>query len=145
MSAQENVRVMREIFSAIEESDARRFVDLCDPNVEFHWPPSLPYGGITYGRDREGPSWGKTWIPLQPTEAERRMDPRVVAASDDEVVVLWHQRGRSPAGESCDGEVLALYKLRDGRLVRGQMFYFDIDATNVFLAKARSQAKPQAK
>lgn len=141
MNTEENVRVMREIFSAIERRDTQHFNDLCDPNVEFHWPPSLPYGGIT-GRDQEGPSWGKTWVPLQPTETDRRMDPRVVAASDDEVVVLWHQRGRSPAGESCDGEVLALYKLRDGKLVRGQMFYFDTAATNAFLAKAQSQANP---
>ena len=143
MSVEENVRVMREIFSAIERRDAQRVLDLCDPHVEFHWPPSLPYGGITYGRDQEVPSWGKTWVPLQPTEAERRMDPRVVAASDDEVVVLWHQRGRSPTGESCDGEVLALYKLRDGKLIRGQMFYFDTAATNTFLARVQNQAKPQ--
>jgi hypothetical protein len=45
------------------------------------------------------PRRGKTWFSLQPTEAER-MDPRVVATSDDEVVVLWHQRGRSPASDA---------------------------------------------
>jgi len=44
--------------------------------------------------------------------------------------------GRSQAGESCDGEVQALYKLRDGKLVRGQMFYFDTAGTNAFLEKA---------
>ena len=59
MSSEENVRVMREIFSAIERRDAQRVLDLCDPNVEFHWPPSLPYGGITYGRDQEGPFMGQ--------------------------------------------------------------------------------------
>jgi ketosteroid isomerase-like protein len=60
MSAEENIRIMREIFSAIERRDAQRFLDLCDPKFEFHWPPSLPYGGITYGRDQEGFSWGKS-------------------------------------------------------------------------------------
>jgi hypothetical protein len=35
---------------------------------------------------------------LQPTEAERRMDPRVVAASEEEVVVLWRQRGVDSGG-----------------------------------------------
>ena len=100
---------------APSNSATRNACSICViPTIEFHWPPSLPYGEVTYGRDQEGPSWGKTWFSPQPTEAERRMDPRVVATSDDEVVVLWHQRGRSPAGESCDGEVLALYKLRDG-------------------------------
>jgi len=139
MGAEENVRIMREVFSAIERRDSQRFLDLCDPNVEFHWPPSLPYGGVTHGHDYERPSWSKTWFPLQPTEAEQRMDPRVVAASDDEVVVLWHQRGRSPVGESCDGEVLALYKLCDGKLARAQMFYFDTAAMTTFLEKAQSR------
>jgi len=33
------------------------------------------------------PSWSEVWEPLQPTEAERKMDPRVVAANEDDVVV----------------------------------------------------------
>jgi len=37
--------------------------------------------------------WGGTWQPLQPTEAERMMNAQVIAAHDDDVVVLWHQRG----------------------------------------------------
>ena len=34
-------------------------------------------------------SWLGTWGPLQPTEAERRFDPRVVAVDGDEVVVKY--------------------------------------------------------
>jgi ketosteroid isomerase-like protein len=116
----ENPQIMLEIFRAVERRDAQRFAELVHPEFEIHWPPSLPYGG-TY-RDlevdaRQGrPTWAETWNPLQPTGAERRMDPRVVAVSDDgeETVVLWRQRGLSPAGERFDGPVLGLYRLRDG-------------------------------
>jgi len=52
------------------------------------------------------------------------------------VVVLWQQRGISAAGERFDGEVLGLYRLRDGKLARAQMFYFDTTAVNNFLARA---------
>lgn len=69
------------------------------------------------------------------------MDPRVVAAAGDEVVVLWQQRGVAPAGEHFDSEVLALYKLRNGKLIRAQMFYFDTVATARFLADAQIQAQ----
>lgn len=96
MSATENVQVMREIFAAIEGRDGTRFQALCHPDVEFYWPPQLP------------PDWFAAWVPLQPTEDERRMDPRVVAASGEEVVVLWRQRAAG-AGTRFDGEVLALY------------------------------------
>ena len=65
------------------------------------------------------------------------MDARVIAAQGDDVVVLWHQRGRSAIGESIDEEVLGLYRLRDGKLARAQMFYFDTVPVANFLAKVQ--------
>ena len=139
MSAKENAEVMLEIFKAIERRDPERLQELWDPDVEFHWPPSLPYGGASRRPRDERPSWIQTWMPLQPTEAERRMDARIVAATEDEVVVLWRQRGVSPTGARFDGPVLALYRLRDGKLARAQMFYFDTTALAGFLAYASGE------
>lgn len=136
MRAKENAEVMVEIFSAIERRDPQRVLDLCCSDVEFHWPPSLPYGGISRGLGGDRPTWNETWIPLQPTETERRMDPRVVAASDDEVVVLWRQRGVSRAGDRFDSPVLGLYRIREGKLARAEMFYFDSAALANFLGRA---------
>lgn len=139
-----NVEVMLEIFAAIEGRDAARFAELVQPDVELHWPPSLQYGGSTAGPEPDGPTWGRTWLPLQSGPAERRMDPRIVAASEDEVVVLWRQRGLSPSGERLDSPVLGLYRLRDGRLARAQMFYFDPVSVGAFVAAAsrREPAEP---
>jgi hypothetical protein len=70
--------------------------------------------------------------PLQPTAAERQMDPQVVAASEQEVVVLWWQRGRGPTSGQFNSPVLGLYRVRDGKLARAQMFYFDTVAVAGF-------------
>jgi uncharacterized protein len=140
MRSTENVQVMRHIFSAIERRDTQRFLELVHPDVEMHWPASLPYGGTARGLTPEEPTWSATWIPLQPSEAEQRMDPRVVAANAEEVVVLWRQRGVTPAGDRCDEEVLGLYHVRGGKLARAQMFYFDTAAVVRCLAKAKGQA-----
>ncbi|HYL34639.1 MAG TPA: nuclear transport factor 2 family protein [Bryobacteraceae bacterium] len=143
---EKNIQTILDIFRMIEDRDPQkpnpqRQLELVNTNVEFHWPASLPYGGSSRGiaplPDR--PSWGAVWTPLQPTRAERRMDPRVVAANDDEVVVLYHQRGLSAAGDRYDGEVLGLYQLREGKLARAQMFYFDEAGATEFLARAKSQ------
>src|SRR5262249_50137568 len=48
------------------------------------------------------------------------MEPRVVAASEDEVVVLWRQRGMTLAGDRCDEEVLGLYPIHGGKLTRAR-------------------------
>jgi ketosteroid isomerase-like protein len=63
------------------------------------------------------------------------MDPRVVAASDKEVVILWRQRGVTAAGDHCDEEVVGLYHVHDGKLACAQMFYFDTAAVLSFLAQ----------
>ncbi len=63
------------------------------------------------------------------------MDPRVVAATDHEVVVLWRQRGLQSSGRRLDMETLGLYGVRDGKFARSQMFYFDTAAVLSFLQK----------
>ena len=138
-----NVDVIRQVFRAVEGRDVEALFDLYHPEVEFHDAPSLPYGGSVRGRETlraqltgEG-SWLATWGPLQPTEAERRMDPRVVAAADDEVVVLYRQRGKDAAGRRFDGAVLGLYRVSEGKLARAQMFHFDTAVVAGFLAAAK--------
>src|SRR5262245_40502562 len=135
---------MLKIFSEIERRDSQRpdqhrALELLQPDVEFHWPPTLPYGGTSRGLKVNRPTWVETWDPLQPTEAERRLNARVVAASEEEVVILWRQRGVSPAGDRIDTPVLGLYQLRAGKLARAQMFYFDTAAALSFLAKTKGQ------
>jgi ketosteroid isomerase-like protein len=136
---EKNVDVMLKIFSAIERRDPQQLLEFLRLDVEFQWPPSLPYGGASRGLKGSRPAWHETWDPLQPTEAERRMDPRVVAASEEEVVILWRQRGVSSTGDRIDTPVLALYQLLEGKLARAQMFYFDTAAVLSFLAKAKGQ------
>ena len=134
MSIEENRNLVLSLFNAIEQRNNQRLSELLHPGFEIHWPPSLPYGA---GKAR---TWSDTWTSLQPTELERKMDPRVVAANENEVVVLWRQRGVSPLGDRFDGEVLGLYQIREAKLARAQMFYFDTVAVGDFLAKAMEKS-----
>ena len=124
-------------FAAVEERDEHRLAELYHPEIEFHWPPSLPYGGSVHGaaalQAEHRTGFAQIWDPVQLTRHERRMDPRIVAATDREVVVLWHQRGLRPSGQRLDMETLGLYGVRDGKFARAQMFYFDTTAVLRFL------------
>ncbi len=143
VTQKDTVGVVLAAFRAVETRDREALYALYHPEVEFHEAPSLPYGGAYRGRDalrQRGEfteTWSSTWDPLQPTEAERSMDPRVVAASGDEVVVLWRQRAVAPTGERFDAPVLGLYEVRDGKFARAQMFHFDTAAVVRFLAIAQ--------
>jgi ketosteroid isomerase-like protein len=83
MNADTNVRVVLEVFAAIEQRDAARFLAHTHPRVSICWPPSLPWNDGVPGRpDPHGQhprSWLEVWAPLQPTAAERQMHPEVIA------------------------------------------------------------------
>jgi hypothetical protein len=142
-----NVTVMLDLFRAIEDRDpnhrnAERELSFYQSDVEFHWPAALPYGGMSRGLSgRSGTDWNTTWTPLQPTKAERRMDPQVIGADDGRVAILYHQRGISPTGERFDGEVIGLYDLREFKLARAQMFYFDEAECVRFLERAARELR----
>lgn len=143
-----DTEVVLGVFEAVEQRDREKLFELCHEEVEFHDAASLPYGGSTRGKQalREqletAPerTWLGTWEPLQPTERERRMDPRVVAAGGEEVVVSYRQRAVSPDGERFDAPVVAIYEVRDGKFARAQMFHYDTAALVGFLERAASAA-----
>lgn len=132
------------VFNAVVERDREKLFALHHDDVELHEAPSLPYGGTVRGKAamREQletapeTTWLGTWGPVQPTEAERRMDPRVVGADGDEVTVVYTQRALSPSGERFESPVMGLYEVRDGKFARAQMFHYDTAAILAFLERA---------
>lgn len=136
--------VVLSAFRAIEERDRDRLFAVFHDEVELHDAPSLPYGGSSRGKEAirdqlettPERTWLGTWGPLQPTDAERRMDPRVVADDGDEVTVEYTQRALSPTGERFESPVLAIYRVRDGKFARAQMFHYDTAAILAFLERA---------
>ena len=142
-----NAEVVLAAFRAVEERDVQALFDLYHEDIEFHEAPSLPYASTARGKQgireelERAPerTWLGTWGPLQPTEAERRMDPRVVATDGNEVVVQYTTRARAPDGERFESLVLGLYEVRDGKFALAQMFHYDTAAILAFLERtARS-------
>lgn len=135
-----NVSVVLEIFRAVERRDGEALLALCDPAVEFIWPSSLPYGGKGLeGLAENAVAFRAAWDDFQ-TPAERQMEPVVVGAAGDEVVVCWQQKGVDRAGRRLQMPVLARYRVRNGKLARAQMFYFDTVEVAGFLADAQRSA-----
>jgi len=149
---QSNAEVVLAVFRAIEERDGEALFELYHDDIELREAPSLPYAYTARGKEamREQletapeTTWLGTWGPLQPTEAERRMDPRVVATAGDEVVLQYTTRAVAPDGERFESPVLGLYEVRDGKFARAEMFHQDTAAILAFLERAAASAQATA-
>lgn len=143
-----NEEVVLEVIKAVEERDREKLLSLYHEDVAFHEAESLPYGGVSQGKaflaeqleNRPEETWLGTWDWVQPTDAARRFEPRVVASVGDEVVVQYTQRAVSPDGERFEAPVVALYEVRDGKFARAQMFHYDTASILGFLDRARNPA-----
>jgi ketosteroid isomerase-like protein len=139
-----NAEVALAVIRAVEERDQDALFELYHDDVELHDAPSLPYTNTARGKPamrnqlETAPetTWLGTWGPLQPTERERRMDPRVVATESHEATVLYTTRAVAPDGERFASPVLGLYEVRDGKFARAQMFHYDTAAILAFLERA---------
>jgi ketosteroid isomerase-like protein len=132
----EAAEVVLQAFRAVEGRDYQALIDLYHPEVEFHEAPSLPYGGTSRGKEAVAADlgWLETWGPLQPTEEERRMEPRIISDDGREVVAIYRQRAVDRGGRRLDSPVVGVYEVRDGKFARAQMFHFDTAAILEFLA-----------
>src|SRR5277367_86745 len=80
----DNAAVVLATIRAVEQRDGETLLGLCDPEAEFIWPSSLPYGGKSLqGLLENGPAYAAAWDDFQ-TDAERQMNPHVIATTDDE-------------------------------------------------------------
>src|SRR5215204_2641900 len=101
MPSEVDVQVVADALNAVEQRDHERLMSLYHPEIEFRWPPALPYGGTFRGREviEMSRRFAAIWDPLQPTEEDRRLDPKVIATGvDGRVVVNYRLRGRDGIG-----------------------------------------------
>jgi len=139
IGTQQNATHIALILDAVEQRDRQTLASLYHPKVEFHFPAALPYGGCHTGTGVAalGERFASIWDPLQPTAAYRKLDYRLVAASDDEVVARYFLKGRNHHGRTIASDTLARYTMRDGLLIRAQMYHYELDELLEFLRVSR--------
>jgi ketosteroid isomerase-like protein len=83
--SQENVEVVRRSVEAFNDRDLDTFMDMCDPQVEWHTPPDLPDAAVYHGRDEAR----KVVEDLLQFFDDLRVEPERFEESGDEVVALY--------------------------------------------------------
>jgi ketosteroid isomerase-like protein len=108
--------VIRRFYAAIGKWDEEGLRAVLHEDAELHQPPTLPYGGVYRGPDAMLELWKNVVLPQAsgPSSLEA-----TIVEGDRGVVVINTSRIGEPA--------LAVeeYVVRDGRIARIRMFWFD--------------------
>jgi ketosteroid isomerase-like protein len=134
MDVDENVKIVKRLFRAVEERDVEPMYEIYDQAVEVNEAPSLPYGGQFRGHEgvvEHGLRYLAAWDHLQ-TDDDRDLGAEFVGAGD-RVLVRWRQKAHAPDG-ALDHPVVSEYRLREGKVVESRVHTFDSAALADFLA-----------
>jgi ketosteroid isomerase-like protein len=114
MSA-ENVEVVRTAYDAFRSGDLEGVGQHFAEDAEWETPDSLPLGGVVRGRDAILGNFAQ--IPQYWSKFS--VDPDEYIDAGEHVVVRGVQRATG-AGGSFESRYLHLFKLSDGKVVRGE-------------------------
>lgn len=118
-------RVVRDLFRAIEGHDRDGLLAAYHADVEIHEPAGLPYAGTYLGHEgalRHANAYLAAWGPYQSDSQSVGMSMQIEVADDERVVVSWRQRAMSGQAGRLDLPALSAYQLREGRIVRSQVY-----------------------
>lgn len=118
MRNDEVVRAMESAFTGYENNDMGPLIALLSPDFEFEMTDSLPYGGKYRGPDDYVAFWrevGKEWESFT-------YEAHEIIHCGDTVVVPVKTDGLSKRGIRMRNEHLFLFKVKDGKIVRGRLY-----------------------
>jgi ketosteroid isomerase-like protein len=139
----EDVDVVRRLFDAVESRDQDEVLSCYAEDVEIHEAAVLPYGGIWRGHEgalAHAQAFLATWDRYQGPD-EVKLDARFWGDDAGTVCVLFRHRAVDPhRGVRLDCPEVSIYNVRDGKVVRSQMFHADSSAVAEFLTKAQNES-----
>lgn len=121
MSSQNNKSVVQQIFAAFAEGDMDTVKSFLHEDVCVYEPESLPYGGVTKGRDAMLELFGEVFGLWQDLD----LDIKQFVEEGETVVLLADFCGTGKAGISFKMPLAEVWKVRDGKVYEVRPHYFD--------------------
>lgn len=127
-----NRQRVEQFIAAFKQGETEVQHSLVHPNIIFHSPESLPYGGLWYGID----GWQKMKHAIASAWSELELTIQQVVGSenDDCFVIIADLKARSrKTGEIYEAEVMEKWVWQDGLLTLVRPYYWDTARVNQIL------------
>ena len=131
MSAQENIRMVQQLYSAFARRDINAMMEMLSPDVEWGEPsnPFNPAGGTRYGH--EGFS---EWLSIgRQAEDILALEPRKMLTDNDSVAIVGYMKCMAiPTGKVYESDFVHVATINDGKIVKFQEFFDTYAAGEAF-------------
>src|SRR5215212_3345454 len=117
--AHDNVDVIESAYKAFGKGDIESVLAYFAESAEIVAPESLPWGG-----SYEGPEGMRTFLAkaLEHFTEFQAVPEKVLGADDNHVIVVARNTGRTKGGTRTDQQVVWIYQLREGAIIRAEVF-----------------------
>ena len=124
-----NAALVRRGYAAFNSADMATLSEIMDENASWHTPGRGPLAGDHQGRDAMFAQFGR-YGGL--TGGTFRAALQHVLVSDDGHVVGVHRNTGERDGKHLDVTCCILFEVRDGRMIDGREFFYDLHAWDEF-------------
>jgi len=125
----ENAEIVRRGYEAFNAADMETLTDLFDENACWHTPGRSPVAGDHKGRDAVFAQFGRYGGE---TGWTFKADLKHLTADDDGQVVGVHHNTAERNGRQLDTTCCIVFKIRDGRVVHGREYIYDLHSWDEF-------------
>ena len=126
-----NAALVRRGYDAFNTADMETLAELFDEDACWHTPGRGPLAGSYQGRDAVFGHFGQ-YGGL--TAGTFRANLQEVLTNEDGTVVGIHQNTAEQDGTTLDVRCCIVFEIRDGRLVDGREYFFNLHAWDEFWA-----------
>jgi ketosteroid isomerase-like protein len=127
--AEENIEAVRRGYEAFNTADIPALTELFDEDASWHTPGRSSIAGDAVGRDAVFARFGRYGSETNGTFKAALQD--VVASEGGRVIGLHHNSGERN-GKQLDVDCCIVFEVRDGRLIDGAEYFYDLHAWDEF-------------
>ena len=129
MAAKEDAELVRRGYEAFNAGDMDTLTELFDENASWHTPGRSSIAGDHEGRDAAFTQFGRYGGD---TGGTFKAELRYVLADDDGHVVGVHHNSAERNGKQLDVDCALVFEIKDGRVVDGREYFYDLNAWDEF-------------
>jgi uncharacterized protein len=127
--AEKNAEIVRRGYEAFNKTDIKTLTEIFHEDASWHTPGKSPIAGDPKGREATFTQFGRYGGE---TGGTFKATLKTLLRSDDGRVVGIHHNSAKRNGKSLEVDCCLIFEFKDGRIIEGREYFYDLHAWDEF-------------